>query len=710
MNESKSRPSSRPGSAPNNTKTMTVLQPKSISRPSSQRSKALTKKPLERATKIASSASSSSGFTYKTPVLDPVEKKKLDILTSKPLDRQAFSSLSQKSAELSQYDKEREQRFKEIQSFIDNLRDTKSQDSKAELEEIESEISMREAKEQEDMIEDDLDISSVELTKRSYAGMEEKLVERERLIRSISSFTDYLKQQEDDEGNKIVDFPENFQDIVEFAVEHSVSMKQIDESYTPEDINWLEVYDTKKNNSKPEHQTALTKIKQLDKTLQDIERKHKQLKLQWSSEDSKDSIDREPAFITHLKSRKHSYTPSSASSKISRRTLPDKILKNIETASSYKGHYSFIDRLAGSEKEKLSRLLEEGKLELARIDECTGIIPDESIERLSEIDDKLKKYVPESFWEEKSISVPYRGAENLNSTNSPFSFTSKNKKNKVQPADPALREEKERREAQQKLSEINTSLLKLHNKTSDKPTEDEINKLMLNAMMTIDESEVIHSYAIQDERNSVLQGAKDLLEKIERRNMVASDDESIIELLDEAQIAIDKYEELCRNEMIIKESSPEYMRYKQRLESYLNVCKETQRDVDNAMDRLNCIERKLVQVQDAFARTDYINIDLEGQINSLNLNKSVTVDKELDMEAFEQEIESKALESIQGTEIRFKMLEMLNVENFPLVYDVLENIKPDEFHDFEADEEYQAMLRRYMNPTEDEEDKVEGDI
>ena len=708
MSESKSRSNSRPGSAPNNQKTMTVLNPKTQARPSSQKSKALTKKPLERA-KIASSASSSAGFSYKTPVMpaiDPAEKRKIELLNSKPLDKLDFSSLSGKSAELSQYDKERERRFKEIQSFIDNLRDNRTQETQAEIDEIESEISQREAKEmQEELMEDDIDLSSIEITKSSYAGIEEKLVERERLIKTISSFTDYLKEKEDEEGNKIVEFPQNFQEIVEFAVEHSVSMKQLDESYTPEDINWLQVYDQKKNNTNPEHQKALAKIRALDRTLEEIERKHKQLKLQWSKEDLKDSISNEPVFITRVKSRKHSISQNSIS-KISRASLPDKILKNIETASSYKGHYSFIDRLASSEKVKLNRLLEEGKSALVRIEENTGIIPDESIERLSEIDDKLKRYVPESAWEEKSISGYYKGSDKLSSTHGPFSINSKHKKGKVKPADPALREERERREAQQKLAEINTNLVNLHNKTVEKPTEEELNKLMLNAMMSINESEVIHSYAILDERNSVLQEAKNLIERIERNAQSSSDEESIHELLDEAQRAIDRYEELSRNEKILIESSPEYIRYKQKLQAYLNICNDAQREVENAMDRLTHVERKLAQAQDAFSRSDYLELDSEPYTSSLAKHSEIYPD--LNIEAIEQEMESKALESLEGPEIKFKVLEMLNPDNFPLLHDVLGNINPEEYHDFEADEEYQAMLKSYMNIPEDEESDVAG--
>lgn len=219
----------------------------------------------------------------------------------------------------------------------------------------------------------------------------EKDKQRQKKIKDIEDFTQSLKNQKDEEGNQIVEFPEDFDEMVQVATDHASLAKASNKS--EEHVDWLVVYQAKHSKEKGDenYRKKMMKIRELDLIIAEKERQLKQIRSRDSEIDlnSEDSS-RNSVFITRPGAKNQAKSVSSYQS----RSMPnDKILKNIELAGNYKGHYSLIDRLGNNEKDKLNSLLEGA--ESNAIVEYPGIIPESANARIAEIDAQLRNMIPE---------------------------------------------------------------------------------------------------------------------------------------------------------------------------------------------------------------------------------------------------------------------------------------------------------------------------
>lgn len=183
----------------------------------------------------------------------------------------------------------------------------------------------------------------IEKLKAHSKALEQKVLEREKKAKEIARFVTYLKTHTDTEGHRVVEFPENYEEILETAV-MAASLPGA------ETINWVQYYESKKDDEK--YQKDMEPIKALDLVLTEAE-----LKLR------KENDNHSSVFVTGLKNQ-----------------FPEKIRKNIENAAD--GHRG--ERLSLRDKERLNHLT--GELE-----EEAHIISAEQLEKLREIEETLRE-------------------------------------------------------------------------------------------------------------------------------------------------------------------------------------------------------------------------------------------------------------------------------------------------------------------------------
>jgi hypothetical protein len=409
MDSKRTSVSSRPSS--NDKKKMEVLNPRKSKIEPVQKPKVSTKR-LEKVPNTYSPSTTQSDFSSSRTIL-PSEKQQLELLTSDPL---SFSVCSSSVSE-------------ERSKSMNFLKET--------LESMQARNQERENEEAYERIVDTLTTSEA--------------AERHEKMKRLLDYTEKLRSQKDEDGNNLIEFPEDFDEIVETAVEYKKN------NQNDPDINWLEVF-----RSKHEHEAIdepyrkkREKIRDLDKVIKEKEKLLKDLRSSRESDRSKgsvkDSSSQDSVFITKLKSKQENKPV---------RPTQNFIKKNIESLEEYKGPMSLIEKLSTEDQKRLA-IIEE-RLDI--VEEYTGILPQESVSRLEEIDKALRNFIPQIKWEEKSVSSNYYSSSN--STNK--------SKQKVLAGDPVLREAQERREAITELQTINSKLLELQNKPFRPLDEDEI--------------------------------------------------------------------------------------------------------------------------------------------------------------------------------------------------------------------------------------------
>lgn len=362
-------------------------------------------KPLQKLPSSTSPSTTMTDFSFNRPIPSS-EKQKLELLTSDPLSFSVSTPCSDSRTE----------GLKFIQDTLEAMLARKEE---------------REAEEAYEEILDSLDMSE--------AG------ERLEKMKKINDFVENLKNKRDDEGNLLVELPENYEEILETAVEYrKINNKD------PE-VGWIQVFQARKEHESidEEYKKRREKIKELDLVLKEKERALKALKSGRSSakgSKTDENAEKDSFFLTKVQTR------SVKKAKVY--SEQNFIKKNIEYAEEERLG-SMMDRLSDKEKLRLAEIEDSiGQKEVP-----TDIFVPSELERLQEIDQKLRNFIPQIEWEQKSISSKSSNAQ---------------KKIKVKPGDPVLREAQERREVFSEMNNINSKLLDLQNKPLKPMHEDDV--------------------------------------------------------------------------------------------------------------------------------------------------------------------------------------------------------------------------------------------
>lgn len=407
----------RPNS--NEKKRMEVINPRQVKNSAPQKSKTIPTKRLEKVPSSASPSTTMTDFSFAKPIPQS-EKQQLEMLTSDPMSFSLPPS-SQSS--------ERDKNLKYMKDMLESMQARN-----------------------EERYEDEALERMSDVLNNSEAN------ERFERMQKMQKYIEELKNKKDDLGNNLIDLPEDFDEMVETAVEYKKNMGN-------DDVNWVEVYSSRREHEAKDeaYRKKREKIRQLDLVLKQKEKAYKDMRSSRESSRTNQSVaessGKDSVFITKVKTKGQAKTV---------RPTQDFVKKNIEIVDEYKQTPSMIDRLSNKEKERLLEI--EDKLDV--IEEYTGILPEESVNRLEDIDKRLRNMVPQIEWEKRSIQ---QGQYSFADSDS----QKKNDRKKQKPGDPVLREAQERRETVQKLEKINTRLLDLQNKELRPLEEDQVRVLFI---------------------------------------------------------------------------------------------------------------------------------------------------------------------------------------------------------------------------------------
>jgi hypothetical protein len=278
-----------------------------------------------------------------------------------------------------------------------------------------------------------------------------ELNERLERMKKLNDFAEGLKNKRDEDGKLMIEMPEDYEEILEMAVEY----KKI-HSDDP-DVSWIQVYQARQEHEKIdlEYHRRRQKIKQLDLVLKEKEKMLQALKVSRLSARSNKSTSKDSEspskndfFLTKVKTK-----PAKKQKVYSEQ---DFVKKNTEFIEEVK-QGSMITRLSYAEQLRLAEI----EKNLDKKEEFDDLLMKEEITRLEEIDKSLRTFIPQIEWEKKSISTGQ------------YSKSSKNsKKEKTRPGDPVLREAQERREVFNELNDLNSRITELQN-LPDRPIHED---------------------------------------------------------------------------------------------------------------------------------------------------------------------------------------------------------------------------------------------
>mmetsp|Transcript_34346 Transcript_34346/g.60164 ORF Transcript_34346/g.60164 Transcript_34346/m.60164 type:complete len:647 (+) Transcript_34346:1691-3631(+) len=628
------KPSSRPTSATD--RTMEVLE--APSRKSQTKAKTKQHGTLTRVTPVRSASSSQSLPAARVSV-SAHERERLKQLTT-PL--KLTDSWHEVKSKLDDLTEERAKAMEDLQNYATMLQSGKITPS----EPIFKEISIENPEESSSFFDTALSMRS------SYSDLDAVLKAQLVKIDEIAKRTEELKRKRGEDGELIVNYPADFDDIMEYAIEQDSFRRENDLSYTGnEQINWVALYRSKEacEGEDPILLEKRRKIKLLDKRIRQKEQKLKEIRSRSRLTESQSVDSYDPTFVTKG-TRLRKKSPDSFKSRPSRRSETQNfpiVQRNIDNAANIKSRQYLTERLTEQEKEYLERLVESNSTALVPV---SSLLNDMSISRLQEIDESLKHYVPEDKWEEKSII--YSASERSNrskdkKSKTPSSIASSNFQ-AAEPKEPALQEEKERREAYQKLKRINQSLLDLQNSGPQELTEEELNKLILEAKLAIDANDSYAIKAIEYYQDKLIDTAKEIIEKIETR----LDEPLALQDWTQYDKALEMYEKNMADEPL---AIPEIGPVVEELDKELRELDAALRDTEILADKYEVIGK-------------YFASPLE--IEPL---PEVVVPEE-DIEAFIRTVEEKALNSFVPPQIEFTFVNSISAEEFPIYSSLLASL------------------------------------
>jgi len=243
-----------------------------------------------------------------------------------------------------------------------------------------------------------------------------------------------------------MELPDDYEEMLETAIEYrKINNKD------PE-VSWVQVYQARKEHEiiDEEYKKRREKIVELDLVLKEKERALRALKSGRSSakgSKTDENAEKDSFFLTKVQTR------SVKKPKVY--SEQNFIKKNIEYAEEVRLG-SMMDRLSDKERLRLAEIEDSiGQKEVP-----TDIFVPGELERLEEIDQRLRSYLPQIEWESKSVSSK---------------SSNQAKKTKLKPGDPVLREAQERREVFTEMNNINSKLLDLQNRPVKPMHQDDIN-------------------------------------------------------------------------------------------------------------------------------------------------------------------------------------------------------------------------------------------
>ena len=606
----------RPTSAPS--KHMVLITPKQGSAEASKPGKPKKQASLK---PIKQTTSTGIGGTPVVPDINSEEKQKLKLLAGNPMKlEELHATLREKERKFEEEAKRKEEKLQRLQQSIQDIIEKKT-DEGTPL------VDFSSVSRQEDDSGDELDLSqSSALLESIESGVSTRSAARERL----QAATDELLSREDEDGFKLIELPAKYEDILEMVYE----MQSADRDNVAS--NCIEVYEKREAiiSQNEKNQQEWEKIRELDRI---IARKEKELKEIEGNPTlvSGMSTDR-PTFVTHYKK------PASVTSA----KVQDKVQKNIELASNPAARFSMIERLPKKEKDRLAELEEEK--------DPKPVLYSTEMQKLAAIDEKLKAFVPQEKWEQRSIqSYPLPMLTNtasdtsFNTTRSALTAPSM-LMTEAQPGDKELSELRERREARKRLDDINKSLTELAEKPIVPLSDFEVRKLLSQADDAILDSQEFIIRALVEEKTSALETAKELLAKLEG-NMQEEDNSE--EILRQAEIAMQKYENLYALEQEALHEDPQQ---KAQIRDLMEKYEAKEREIDDILRNLDDLEAKTKQELE----------ELEGE-ERVELPE-VTVPEE-PIDDFEKAIEKR----VRARDYHQTTRSVLTAEDFPLTLQLL---------------------------------------
>ena len=557
-----------------------------------------------------------------------------------------FSSLKAKEQELDEHERKRNERIQRLEDSVSALINRKTEEGEllVDLQSVSSSrLSQSKTTESRTEIEEEeLSSSSDELTDLSQSSsllesidsaVSARAVSRER----IQAETDALLSRVDEDGNKLVELPANHEEILSMLY----NIQSIDRSDMPE--NCIEVYQKASAiiSQNEKNKEEWRKIRELDRV---IEAKELQLRAIESGApsllSSASSTDR-PTFVTHYRK------PASTV------TNPEKVRRNIELAGNPVAKYSMVERLQQKDKDRLLAL--ENDVDMKKT------AYEIEMQKLAFVDEKLKAFVPKEKWEERSIQSYPTNLRQLSETSFATTrsmLTAPTIMQDAKPGEKELQAQKEAREARQRLDAINQSLMDLREKPVTPLSDFEIQKLLCDADETLRDSQAFIATALQEERTSALETAKELLARLESS---LRDDEDTEEIMRQAEVAMKKYEALYEVEQEELKESPELIEEQERVNTLMAAYEAKEQEIETIMHSLDELEARTRQ------QLDELNFE-EPALPPVQL-------EEQSIEEFERAIEKRVRNRVHLPEPRA----LLTAEEFPLTLQLLgERPRPEE--------------------------------
>lgn len=468
---------------------------------------------------------------------------------------------------------------------------------------------------------------------------------RDERLMKLQADLQAMKDQMNDDNLPIVQFPNDFDEILENCYEHDSYAREIDEDFTPllDGTDWISLSITE--NPTPD-------AKNFRKEREKIRKLDRILRQKGGSRGKEDLGFDDPTFIT--KKGGPSRPPRSATKSVNsmqttstKRTIGDKVQQNIDNAFS--DVKSLTDRLSIANKSRLGALMSSDAQSLVPIDEESRLMTPANESRIAEINDQLRSYVPSNMWENRSLIA--------DTPSEISSITTKTTKQKALPKDPALREARLERELNENLAQINKSLTVVASKEYE-INEDILSGLELDAQLAIESSGMMLP-AVEHKATKLLEEAMAIM-----NNTKIGGPDDTEDLLGEADRAFEEYEKQLKAEEERIINSEEYKQVQVEQREYLQKCKDQEKEINNILKEVDQIASKF---EDEIVAIDEQDIAEDKMINS---EVYVPAMVEPTLEDLDAEIEARVMETFVPPEYDYTYAKELTSENYPLCGEV----------------------------------------
>lgn len=131
-----------------------------------------------------------------------------------------------------------------------------------------------------------------------------------------------------------------------------------------------------------------------------------------------------------------------------------------------------------------------------------------------------------------------------------------------------------------------------------------------------------------------------------------------------SEIALKKFEDLQKSELIDLESDPQFLKLKK---NWLGKCEEGQKECENVLKKLDEVEQKVERMKEEVREDEENERKILGYVGAGEVYLQ-------SIEEIDQEISAKVEEKMMEIRPSFKDLEDITPENFPMLYHVYEKV------------------------------------